>query len=86
MELLTPPAQLIHWGTTNHLVFCECQRDNTDSRTIEEPARFRSRFRRDGWSPEEPASTIGFAAMADTANLNNVVAGADEEEPVIAGP
>jgi len=33
---------------------------------------------------EEPASTIGFAAMADTANHNEVVAGRDEEESIIA--
>jgi hypothetical protein len=29
---------------------------------------------------------VGFAAMPDTANLNYVVARADEEEPVIAYP
>jgi hypothetical protein len=30
--------------------------------------------------------TVGFAAMPDAANLNYVVDGADEEEPVIAYP
>jgi hypothetical protein len=30
--------------------------------------------------------TIGFSAVADAADLNNFVAGEDEEEPVIAGP
>ena len=30
--------------------------------------------------------TIGFATMSDTADLNDVAARADEEEPVIADP
>lgn len=29
---------------------------------------------------------IGFAAMADTENLNDIASGAGEEEPVIADP
>jgi hypothetical protein len=29
---------------------------------------------------------VGFAAVPDSANLNDVVDGADEEEPVIADP
>lgn len=36
--------------------------------------------------PGIAASTIGLPAVMDPANLNDVVAGADEQEPVIADP
>jgi hypothetical protein len=36
--------------------------------------------------PPQLVLTIGFAAMADAADLDDIVAGRDEEKPVIADP
>ena len=38
------------------------------------------------WAIRKAGLTIGFAAMADTAHLNDIVASGGEEEPVIADP